>query len=354
MKRIVLVGGLLVALSVGGVSWAQEGQFVFAFRAAPELPAPDLNLNCVEDDGPRWPAGSDAIAGAPGTVARAAYYCTLEQLDPCVQPNPTSPLTCELGTPGAQGWQMVFTASGCDAIILAVTATQTDVAPGSIEECERGPGGSGGFDRSTVARGNKGALHAILLHLKNGTTLDPGSINFSPSRGAEENPATTCRFLVEYTTPDTTGQSCDMTLQYVDGLFGSGQPLDNKAQQNGQALIPTLVEKTVRVIAGPVFQVPGDCNQDGALDIADAVCIVGALFRGNPPELPCGNGSSTDPGNIALLDWQPDGAVDVSDVVGMLDFLFRALEPHPLAVPGVETTGCVGIASCPDNSTGCP
>ena len=39
---------------------------------------------------------------------------------------------------------------------------------------------------------------------------------------------------------------------------------------------------------------------------------------------------------------------------GQGNFLFRALEPHHMAVPGAETTGCVTIPSCPDNSTGCP
>jgi len=119
-------------------------------------------------------------------------------------------------------------------------------------------------------------------------------------------------------------------------------------------VIPQRVEKTITVTAGPTLQIPGDCNQDGRLEIADAVCVVGALFRGIPSVFPCGDGFSTDPSNIALLDWQPDGAVDVSDVVGMLDFLFRALEPHHMAVPGAETTGCVIIPGCPDNSSACP
>jgi len=101
-------------------------------------------------------------------------------------------------------------------------------------------------------------------------------------------------------------------------------------------------------------QFPGDCNQDGTLDLADALCLLETIFRGDPPDFPCGDGFPTDPANMALLDWQPDGAVDVSDAVSMLDYLFRSLEPHHLAVPGSARTGCVSIPGCPDNSASCP
>ena len=99
---------------------------------------------------------------------------------------------------------------------------------------------------------------------------------------------------------------------------------------------------------------PGDCNRDAALDLSDAVCALGVLFTGMPPLFPCGDGTPTAQANLALLDWQPDGGVDLSDVIGMLSFLFLGTDAHPLAVPGAETTGCVPLPGCPDNSTGCP
>jgi glucose/arabinose dehydrogenase len=99
--------------------------------------------------------------------------------------------------------------------------------------------------------------------------------------------------------------------------------------------------------------IPGDCNQDATLDISDAVCALGALFTGNPMHFPCGDGTPTDPGNLALIDWQPDGSLDLSDPVGMLQFLFSAGAAHPLAVPGSETTECVSIDGCV-GATSCP
>jgi len=93
-------------------------------------------------------------------------------------------------------------------------------------------------------------------------------------------------------------------------------------------------------------QLPGDCNQDGVLDLSDAVCALGVLFNGNPAFFPCGDGSPTDPSNIALMDWQPDGSIDLSDAVAMLQFLFFSTAAHTLAVPGSETTECVFIPEC--------
>jgi hypothetical protein len=101
------------------------------------------------------------------------------------------------------------------------------------------------------------------------------------------------------------------------------------------------------------LQVPGDCNQDGVLDISDAVCALGVLFTGIPPVFPCGDGTPGDRGNTALIDWQPDGVVDLSDVVAMLAFLFNGDDAHRLAVPGTETTACVPITGCRDNPN-CP
>ena len=155
---------------------------------------------------------------------------------------------------------------------------------------------------------------------------------------------TVLRFLVEYTVPGTLGDSCDLTLQYVAGLEGSGSSIENRVTQNGYSLVPQRVEKTIAVTVVDALQLPGDCNQDGTLDLADAVCLLGKLFRGNPPASPCGDGSSTDPGNLALLDWQPDGTVDVSDAVSMLAFFFRALEPPP---PGLLRSGDNGIRDHP-------
>jgi hypothetical protein len=97
-------------------------------------------------------------------------------------------------------------------------------------------------------------------------------------------------------------------------------------------------------VTAPGFpmRVPGDCTQDGVLDMSDAICVLGVLFVGRPERFPCGRGSSTDEGNLNLLDWQPDGDVDLSDGVSILQYLFLGGPPHPLA----DTTACVPMPGC--------
>jgi len=93
------------------------------------------------------------------------------------------------------------------------------------------------------------------------------------------------------------------------------------------------------------MQVPGDCNQDRRVDVSDAICLLGALFRGVPARLPCGGGLPTDAGNLALLDWQADGEVDPSDALGVLHFIFLGGPEHTLAAPGMEQA-CAFVVDC--------
>ena len=87
---------------------------------------------------------------------------------------------------------------------------------------------------------------------------------------------------------------------------------------------------------------PGDCNADGALDLADAICLLGYLFLEAPAELPCGDGTQTDPGNLTLIDSNGDGRVDLADPIWVLSYLFITRPPPVLG------TECVVISGCPD------
>ena len=91
------------------------------------------------------------------------------------------------------------------------------------------------------------------------------------------------------------------------------------------------------------MQRPGDCNQDGSLDISDVICLVGFIFLSGPLELPCFGEA-----NLSLADHNDDRALDVSDVISVVRFLFF-LEgrPPPLG------SDCVQILGCPDNSGRC-
>ncbi|HVR72895.1 MAG TPA: hypothetical protein VMT52_01120 [Planctomycetota bacterium] len=95
------------------------------------------------------------------------------------------------------------------------------------------------------------------------------------------------------------------------------------------------------VDGGGGLQRPSDCNQDGRLNLADAICLLGHLFLGSPPTLPCEGGTVNDPGNQALVDSNGDTLVNLADAVGVLLFLFSGGPPHPLG------TSCVPMEGCP-------
>jgi hypothetical protein len=91
------------------------------------------------------------------------------------------------------------------------------------------------------------------------------------------------------------------------------------------------------------MMIPGDENEDGKLDISDPVALLNHLFLGTNPTLPCGDGSTGHPANVAILDLNGDGRIDISDPVFGLNFLFAG-GPDP--VPG---TACISVADCPDH-----
>jgi PKD repeat protein len=88
-------------------------------------------------------------------------------------------------------------------------------------------------------------------------------------------------------------------------------------------------------------QEPGDCNQDGKLDISDGVCLLTHLFLGHPVLLPCGDGSGADAANIALLSSNGDARIDLADAVYVLGFLFQG------GPPPSRGTECLAIIGCP-------
>lgn len=99
---------------------------------------------------------------------------------------------------------------------------------------------------------------------------------------------------------------------------------------------------SVQVACGGLA-VPGDCNQDAEVDISDAVCLLNFLFLGLSPQLPCGDGSSSDQANIQLLSWTDDGQLDISDVVALLDWKFLGGPAHFLG------STCQPIPGCPSS-----
>jgi hypothetical protein len=93
----------------------------------------------------------------------------------------------------------------------------------------------------------------------------------------------------------------------------------------------------------PEGQLPGDCNQDRKINIADPICLVGYLFGGGPVAMPCGDGSGTDAGNVSLADSNGSGAIDLSDVVRLLNWSFFGGPEHVLGSACAVIPGCTGV-----------
>lgn len=100
-------------------------------------------------------------------------------------------------------------------------------------------------------------------------------------------------------------------------------------------------------------QKPGDTNQDGKFDISDPVSLLNHLFLGTNPTLPCGNGSTDDAANRALLDLNEGGSggIDLSDAIYGLNFLFIG-GPPPVQCEGNVSCPCIEIPGCADITAG--
>ncbi len=96
-------------------------------------------------------------------------------------------------------------------------------------------------------------------------------------------------------------------------------------------------------VANPFVR--GDANLDDALDIADALFVLGYLFQAGPADC------------LLALDYNDDETISISDATGVLCFLFcSGASPPPPSEPypdcGLDPTP--GALSCAVIVTGCP
>jgi hypothetical protein len=97
-----------------------------------------------------------------------------------------------------------------------------------------------------------------------------------------------------------------------------------------------------------VFFRRGDVNEDGTMDLSDAVFIIERLFVVQEPIVCSDSADATD-----------DGVVDVSDVVKITAYLFLGFEPPPppFSECGLDPTedelGCESFAPCDSDEPSC-
>ena len=87
----------------------------------------------------------------------------------------------------------------------------------------------------------------------------------------------------------------------------------------------------------------GDCNDDGNVNLSDAICGLNWLFAAAP-----------EPGCVAALNTNGDEDVDIADTVSLLNFLFAGgpapVAPFPDCGPGMlpagAELGCMNPPNC--------
>jgi hypothetical protein len=101
--------------------------------------------------------------------------------------------------------------------------------------------------------------------------------------------------------------------------------------------------------APPTFQ-RGQVNDDGALNLTDAICLLDYLFTAGPADSPCKVGV---PKCLDAADANDDGRVNISDPIAVLQHLFQGgpPPPKPFGACGPDETSdslsCSSFAACP-------
>ncbi len=134
--------------------------------------------------------------------------------------------------------------------------------------------------------------------------------------------------------------SSRVTLRFHDVDLEPGVSLKTMVSWSGDSQVPSMGEIVFDGIE-PGYQRPGDADQNGTLDITDAVWLIEQLYLSKFPRLPCEGGTAAQPGagELALLDSIGDGRLDISDAVSVLSWLFLAGSPPHLGLECIRT-GC--------------
>ena len=203
---------------------------------------------------------------------------------------------------------------------------------------------AGGFNKTQLVdptiepnNGQRGMVSAIVLSFTTEKNL--------PLVGTESVLAIEVESAVDQTEEPIEGGR----VYFKSGLKGAGQPVENAITISGgtekACNFDTAEAKVVFVkpLIPPMSLFRrGNANDDGKVDIADAIWIINELFRGGPPTV-CADAA----------DANDDGVRDAADAVYLINYLFTAgpapTSPFPDcgADPGADPTTCMA------DQTGC-
>lgn len=121
-------------------------------------------------------------------------------------------------------------------------------------------------------------------------------------------------------------------------------PLESHAVEIPYRILARPLEGSVtgrasvcEIAISTAWYIRGDCNADGAVDIADPVRVLHRLFGGETSaEVPC----------LAACDSNDDGETDISDALALLNTLFLGAGPLPAPYPGCGLDPSPGAPEC--------
>ncbi len=262
---------------------------------------------------------SDVPDQAPLAVAREGLGGETVALD--LYGNIASTLG-ERGQGGVQGWSLGAKVSGA----MHPTGATTEGTAGANSLVDPAGVQNGGFEKTELIdpaanSDMEGFVTAVVLSFTMPITLDEDSVS-----------TVVCVSLESDVLDAEEGAVAVGSLEWMDGLAGSGQPVRNVATVDGetnryQCLQSADVSFTTIV---PSEFIRGDSNGDGQTDIADAVFTLNALFRDGPPTT-CDDAA----------DANDDALIDVSDALFTVLFRFSgdAAPPAPYPECGEDPEG---------------
>lgn len=228
---------------------------------------------------------------------------------------------------GAQGW----------SISVEHRKEAVDVLSPTIEGTDAGGLIADGFERTEVVdparnEGRSGFVSAVVLSLTRPVGLDP----------AKKSSVARARYRA------AAGPGEFPTLvEFRDGLRGSGQPVPNVLTVRGETVFPAYT-RGLRLRLGEAPEessfVRGDANDDGKVNIADAIWVVRAVVRSGP-RTRCEDAA----------DANDDGLIDLSDAQYLIQWNFLAGPEPPAPFTSCGPDMVADALSCPKGSvSACP
>ena len=210
-----------------------------------------------------------------------------------------------LGDTGPQGWSLGVANEGVNIVALTTAGSAAaDAADGGLRNT--------GFEVFEIIdpdrnSGQQGLVQALVLSFVMPITLPPnteqiiGFVNYEATVGPEAFSA---------------------TIEYENGLVGSGQPVNNDVTFEGQTATPTLAAATITIEPPPPPEAACDDGEDndgdGAVDCDDSDCADADTCSGGI-DLKLGTPDDPDATQVALCTSEGGGEALVTAYVGPND-----------------------------------